>query len=61
LYRSINIRSQSSAIAVPDPEIDWTLLLENELAKLARKSPLAIESIDDRYFRSLRGVMRLHR
>jgi hypothetical protein len=37
LYRSINTRSRSSAIAVPDPEIDWTMLLENDLATLARE------------------------
>src|SRR5204863_682843 len=37
LYRSINNRSWSSAIAVPDPEIDWTMLLENDLATPARE------------------------
>jgi hypothetical protein len=29
--------ARSGAIAVPDPEIDWTMLLENELATLARE------------------------
>jgi hypothetical protein len=53
LYRSINTRSWRSVIAVPAPEIDWTMLLENELGK----SPLAMESINDRYCRSPRGVM----
>jgi hypothetical protein len=28
---------RSSAIVVPDPEIDWTMLLENDLATLARE------------------------
>src|SRR5213078_3695194 len=37
LYRSISTRSRSSAIAVPDPEIDWSMLLENDLATLARE------------------------
>src|SRR4051812_11343678 len=31
----LSFRSQSSAIAMLDPEIDWTMLLENDLATLA--------------------------
>src|ERR1700751_1348752 len=50
LYRSINTRSWRSVIVVPDLEIDWTMLLENDLEKL----PLDIESINNRYCRSPR-------
>ena len=33
----LSFRNRSSAIAVLDPEIDWTMLLENDLAMLARE------------------------
>src|SRR5262249_20000428 len=33
----LSFRSWSSAISVLDPEIDWTMLLENDLATLARE------------------------
>jgi hypothetical protein len=35
LYRSINTRSRRRVIAVPDSKIDWTMLLENDLARPA--------------------------
>src|SRR4051794_26707649 len=37
LYCSINARSGSSAIAVPDPEFYWTMLLQNDVATLVRE------------------------
>jgi hypothetical protein len=33
----LSFRSRSSAIAVLDPEIDWTMLLEHDLATLVRE------------------------
>jgi hypothetical protein len=36
-YRSINTRGRRLAIAAPDPEIDWTLFLESDLAAPARE------------------------
>src|SRR4051794_36933302 len=56
-YRSINTRSRSSAIAVPDPEIVWTLLLENDLATLAREIPSRHRVDRPSLCRSPRGVM----
>jgi hypothetical protein len=59
LYRSVNSRSWRSAIAVPDAEINWSNFWKMTLQRRRGKSPLAIESIDDRYCRSPRGVMPL--
>jgi hypothetical protein len=56
-YRSINARSWRSAITVPDPEIDWTIFWKVTFQRWRGKSPLAIESIDDRYCRSPRRMM----
>jgi hypothetical protein len=42
---------------VPDAEINWSNLWKMTLQRRRGKSPLAIESIDDRYCRSPRGVM----
>ena len=57
LYRSINTRNWRSPIAVPEPEIDWTILWRVTLQRRRGKSPLAIESTEDGYCRSPRRVM----
>src|ERR1700752_2496555 len=53
----LSFRSRSSAIAMLDREIDWTIFLRMTLQRSRGKFPLAIELIDDRYCRSSRGVM----
>jgi hypothetical protein len=54
--RSINDRNRRGDIAVPDAEIKWTNFRKMTLRRRQGKSPLAIESIDNRYRRSPRGV-----
>jgi hypothetical protein len=53
----LSFRRRSSAIAMLDPEIDRTVFCRMTLQRWRGKFPLAIESIDDRYCRSSRGVM----